>query len=219
MTDSEEKTYWHDFIDGDLDALSLLFLHNARRLFSYGMKICRDKELVKDSIQEVFIRLIQKRCRLNSESNVKGLVYRLLRNELIDGIKRNNSSRKFDNLFFSPNSYFETDAEHQFIGIEEEMIRNNQLTLALEQLSAHQKEAMYLKYAEGLTYEQIAEVLGISVPSTRTLIYRTLGQMKNFITRELKTGADTPKRPCKVLTHLNDQIILEFGHPIQQKQT
>ena len=182
MTDSEEVRCWYNFIDGDIDALSSLFLHYAKGLVSYGMKIYRDEELVKDSIQEVFIILIQKRHKLKRNEKIKGLVYRLLRNKIIDGIKLINRNRRIDNLIFNTNSSSENDAEHQRIDLEEETKRDRMINSALNQLSAHQKEAMFLKYSDGLSYELISQVMGISIASARTLIYRTLKQLKSQLT-------------------------------------
>ena len=182
MIDSEEVKYWYNFIDGDLDALSVLFLHYAKGLVSYGMKIYRDEELVKDSIQEVFIQLIQKRHKLKRREEVKGLVYRLLRNKIIDEIKLINRRKNIDDLIFAPGNGFEIDAEHQQISFEEETERDRRMNTALDQLSVHQKEAMFLKYADGLSYELISQIMGISVASVRTLIYRTLKQLKSQLT-------------------------------------
>ncbi len=181
MTDSEEIKYWNDFIDGNLDALSVLFLHYTKGLVSYGMKIYRDEELVKDAIQEVFIRLIQKRHKLKRIEMIKGLVFRLLRNRMIDEIKRINRSRKIDFLSFDTHSCFELDAEQHLIEYEEYNKRNWLLTSAIEKLSTHQKEAMFLKYSNGFSYEQISKVMGISISSTRTLIYRTIKQLKTLL--------------------------------------
>lgn len=181
MTDLEEIKYWCDFIDGDLNSLSILFMQYSRGLISYGMKICRDEELVKDSIQEVFILLIQKRQKLNRDLKIRGLVFRLLRNKMIDEIKLINRRKNHDPLEFNGGIVFESDSEHHYIGVEEEMNRDNLLSWALDQLSSHQKEVMFLKYSNALSYEEISEVMGISIASARTLIYRTLKQMKSLL--------------------------------------
>lgn len=184
MTESEEVKYWHNFIDGDLNALSCLFSYYVRNLVSYGMKICRDEELVRDSIQEVFIRLIQKRHKLKRNENIKGLVFKMLRNQIFDEIKLITKSQKTNKLIFTSGNTFEMDSEYLQIAREDEKKRESLITLALDQLSAHQKEAMILKYSNDFSYEQISQVMGIGVASARTLIYRTLKQMKQTMTGE-----------------------------------
>ena len=179
MTDPEEIKYWNDFIDGDLNTLSILFRYYVKGLITYGMKICPDEELVKDSIQEVFIKLIQKRHKLMRNVKIGGLLYRLLRNKMIDELKLHHRSRKNDLLMFNTDTRFELDAEYHRIGIEEEITRESLLASVLEQLSAHQKEVLYLRYSKGFSYEEVSEVMGISIASTRTLIYRTLKKLKS----------------------------------------
>jgi len=181
MCGSEDEKYWQDFIDGDFNALSVLFSHNCKGLMAYGMKICPDLELVKDAVQEVFIQLIAMRHKLKLNGNINGLIYRLLRNKMIDEIKLINRSKRIGHLIFSSIGNSEPDAEHQYIDNEEEQNRNSLLTSALSQLSPHQKEAMHLKFSSGLTYEQIALVMGISTASSRTLIYRTLKQIRTLV--------------------------------------
>ncbi len=184
MIDLEELNYWYKFIDGDLDALSILFLHYAKSLLTYGMKVYQDEELVKDSIQEIFIQLIQKRHLLKRTERIKGLLYKLLRNKIIDEIKLINRSKKVDHLVFNSSIPFETDAENQYIGLEDEKIQNQRVTSALNLLSSHQREAMFLKYSDGLSYELIAQVMGISVASSRTLIYRSIKQLKTELSED-----------------------------------
>ena len=178
MTHSEELKYWYDFIDGDINALSHLFEHYVDGLIAYGLKIYPDEELVKDSVQEVFVQLILKRQKLNRREEIRGLVFRMVRNKIIDEIKLINRVKRNNNLIGNAIVPFVRDAEYQYINAEENLKRNTSLSIALDQLSAHQKESMYLKYAQCHTYDQISEVMGISVASARTLIYRTLKQLK-----------------------------------------
>jgi RNA polymerase sigma factor (sigma-70 family) len=179
MMDIDEKKYWFDFIDGDLQALSILFSLYAKGLFSYGMKIYPDEELAKDCIQEVFIQLIRRRDKLKRDEINRGLVYRMLRNKIIDEIKLISRRKLADSRIQKNCVDFEADQERLHIGDEEEASRERLLSAALGHLSSHQKEAMFLKYSDGLTYEQISQVMGIHISSARTLIYRTLKQLKS----------------------------------------
>jgi RNA polymerase sigma factor (sigma-70 family) len=119
MPELEENKYWRLFIGGDIDALSVLFRSYAPGLMAYGLKIYPDEELVKDSIQEIFIQLIQKRKTINLDNNVKGFVFRLLRNQLIDEIKFINNRKRDERMEEYLADSFEFDSEHVFIGMEE----------------------------------------------------------------------------------------------------
>ncbi len=119
MPELEKNGYWQLFIEGDLGALSILFRSYVPYLMTYGLKIYPDEELVKDSIQEVFVQLIKKRKSINPNNNVKGFVFRLLRNQLIDEIKLINNRKKNEQLGGYFTDYFEFDAEYTCIGEEE----------------------------------------------------------------------------------------------------
>jgi RNA polymerase sigma factor (sigma-70 family) len=178
MRDSEEDKYWCNYIDGDLNALSALFSYHANGLITYGLKIYHDQELVKDCVQEVFIQLILNRLKLNRNDNIRGLVYKMLRNKIIDEVKKITRSKRFDNLISDSTGFFEMDAEYHHIGNEEENQRDKLLSSALSKLSFHQREALFLKYSNDFSYDQISMIMGISTSSCRTLIYRTLKQIK-----------------------------------------
>jgi RNA polymerase sigma factor (sigma-70 family) len=183
----DEIRYWHDFIEGDLQALSILFMHYGKGLGSYGMKICRDEELVKDSIQEVFIQLIQKRHKLKPNEKHAGMVYTLLRNTMADEIKQISRCKKINNMIFNNNCRFEVDAEHLYISFEEEIIKISMLSSALDQLSSLQREVLFLKYSNGFSYDQISEKMNISIASARTQIYRALKRLKSILCGDILT--------------------------------
>ncbi len=185
---NEENRYWQQFIDGDFDALSVLFQLYVPELMVYGLKISQDEELVKDSIQEIFIQLIKKKKKINLNNNAKGLVYRLLRNQLIDEIKHIKKRKNNEQIGIATFDSFESDVEQKQIWREEKNRVNNTVSLALNQLSPHQKEILFLKYSNCLSYEEIAQIMEINVASARTLVYRTLKQVKSQL-------ADLRKNP------------------------
>ena len=178
MPEFEENKYWRLFISGDLDALSVSFRLYVPGLMAYGLKIYPDEELVKDSVQDVFVKLITKRSNINLNNSVKGFVYRLLRNQLIDEIKIINKRRTNEQNGAYPSDCFEFDTEQVHIRIEEENRINDAVSLAIVQLSSYQREIIFLKYTNGLSYEEISRAMGINIASARTSVYRVLKQIK-----------------------------------------
>ena len=53
----------------------------------------------------------------------------------------------------------------------------------MESLSDRQREAIYLKYTNDFSYEEIAEILNIDVASSRTLIYRSIKKIRELLGR------------------------------------
>ncbi|QGY46656.1 sigma-70 family RNA polymerase sigma factor [Maribellus comscasis] len=184
MSEPNELNYWRKFLHGDSEALSNLYLLFVDDLYSYGMKIYPDESLVKDSIQDVFIGLIEKQDKLSISSNVKAYILKSLRNKILEELRTQNRRNEIKNLIFTSEENYSGYADPFFAGLEEHHKQQEILSAALKNLSKHQREAIFLKYTNNCGYEQIAEIMEISIPSARTLIYRSLKQMKQFVLKK-----------------------------------
>jgi len=177
----KEETLWYRFKNGDNDALSLLYNQHIHQLFSYGMRIRGDDQLVKDCIQEVFVHLIDKKKKLTITEVTSAYLFKSLRNKLFEELRT--KTLRSDNVkHISTNEIvFDESMEQITIKSEEEISRRRILEAALGSLSNYQREAIFLKYSQDFSYDKIAEILDIDVASARTLIYRSLKKVKEAI--------------------------------------
>ena len=76
---SDDKIIWQQFLSGNVTAFEKLMSIHFRTLFHYGCKFSRDHEFVKDSIQDLFMHLWEKRERLNADAAVKPYLMASLR--------------------------------------------------------------------------------------------------------------------------------------------
>lgn len=82
MAIASEKITWHSFIEGNKSSFEELMKFFFRPLFNYGYKFIKDEELVKDTIQELFIRLWNSRERLSANVHPKAYLFASLRRAL-----------------------------------------------------------------------------------------------------------------------------------------
>lgn len=172
---------WHRFKSNDDNALSEIYNHYVHQLYSYGLKLHCDESLVKDCIQEVFIQLINKRERLVISDHTSIYLFKSLRNKLFEELRTKNRRTDIVKAISLVDSAHEINAEQSIVLSEEENFRTTTMNKALSKLSDYQREAIFLKYSQGLEYEKIAELLGIDTSSARTLIYRALKKVKEVI--------------------------------------
>ncbi len=172
---------WHRFKGGDDNALSEIYSRYVHQLYSYGLKLHSDEFLVKDCIQEVFIQLIIKKKRLVISDNTSMYLFKSLRNKLFEELRSKNRRTDIVKSISLDDSNHEISAEQSTVLSEEEDLLTITMNKALSKLSDYQKEAVFLKYSQGLEYEKIAELLGIDTSSARTLIYRSLKKVKEVI--------------------------------------
>ncbi|MBK1440212.1 sigma-70 family RNA polymerase sigma factor [Parapedobacter sp. ISTM3] len=171
-------TNWKLFIKGDDRALRVMFDALVEELYTFGLHLCTDEELVKDAIQDLFLDLTRYRANLNPEVHVQAYLFSSLRRKLALAIKRDLGNTQLREQSAVHMFDFEWDPETNFIQREEEHVLYAKLRKELANLSAHQREALYLRFRAGLSYQEAAMVLDISVASCRTLIYRTVKQLR-----------------------------------------
>ena len=179
-----ELYYWQSFIDGDIEALSKLYLMYIDELYSYGMKIWPDEYLVRDSIQEVFIQIIEKQKRLKLTTKIKTYIFKSLRNKILEELRSKFRRKVIASLIFKSENKSTMSVELSFIKFEENQNKAEIISLALNELSVHQREAIFLRYSNGYEYSEIAEIMGITIASARTLIFRSLKKLKVVISKK-----------------------------------
>ncbi|SEL42086.1 RNA polymerase sigma factor [Parapedobacter koreensis] len=187
-----EETYlpeWQSFISGDDHALSTVYDAVVQKLHTFGCQIIADDSLVKDTIQDLFVDLLRYRSNLNPQVNVLSYLFSSFRRKLMQAIKQRQGREEIREQLGDEGFAFEWDAESTFIRNEEERLLYTKLQQELAILSAHQREALYLRFRAGLSYEESATVLGISVASCRTLIYRTVKQLRSKLDHSKTTAS------------------------------
>lgn len=173
---------WNAFDKGDEMAFNYLYRTYVQQLYLFGIQYSRDSNLVKDSIQNLFIYLRKKRGSLSEVTNIKGYLFKSLQREVIKNIKANTSLEGFEENFLESHFQIEVSPEVSFIKSELEDARRRQVQLGLNQLTTKQRKAILLFYEEELSYKEIAEIMNFSeVKTARKLIYRALSNLKEYI--------------------------------------
>jgi RNA polymerase sigma factor (sigma-70 family) len=171
-----DTTLWTSFLAGDERACDQLFLRYYDVLYRYGLRLTGEEELTKDSIQNVFQQLWQRRAALGPVAGVGPYLLTALRRQLAHDQQAQRRQSKLASVYeaefdvhYTPEDFDVPEAQHQ------------QLLAALAQLSSRQREAVYLKFFDGLSYEQIAEVMGLNVQSARNLVHQGLKAMRQQV--------------------------------------
>ena len=180
MTEESSAQLWEAFRLGDAQALATLFEAHYYALFSYGLKLTGDKELVKDCIQNLFQKLWRRREGVRATQVVKAYLFKALRRHLGDETKL---LRQHRHLLPAYTDSFEVTYSHEefLIAEQSDAEQSTRLLGALNQLSKRQREALYLKFFDGFSYERIAEVMSLNTQSVRNLIFNALKSLRKVI--------------------------------------
>ena len=174
--DVQTAEYLADFINGDTAAFSKLYNLHVNMLYNYGCKLTTDVELLKDCIQEVFIKIYNKRLELDTVANFKSYIIISLKNKLCDESRKrvNLSDVAVEDLDVVSSDNIEKD----YIANEKEMLDGVFVSKMLDQLSPRQRKAIILYYIEEKKYEDICAIMNMNYQSVRNLIHRRISKLR-----------------------------------------
>jgi len=168
---------WESFRKGDKDAFAALFREYYGTLYRFGNKFTTDTELLEDCIQELFIELWQAKSQTPVLS-VKAYLLKSLKYKLLKAFRKNG---KVLPIYDNGDMPFELSHETFLIHQQENDQRRQEVIRALERLSHRQKEIIYLKYYQNLSYEEVSEIMNINYQVARNLLYQAIKSLKNML--------------------------------------
>lgn len=170
---------WDNFIKGDKKALAELFQYYYEELFFYGKKLSGSKRICEDCLQDLFLKLWINRSKLPEIKNLKAYLFTSYRNLIIDCLR-------WQNRFVDNESDLYTKHPIEF-SVEDILIReqvtletHKNILIAINKLTDRQKEAIYLRFFDGLSFESIAQIMDINVQSVRNFIHRGIIALKEI---------------------------------------
>lgn len=171
---------WQSLKDGNREALAHLYNSYFQNLFEYGMRICRDRNMVKDAIQDLFVKIWTNRLNLGEVKNTKAYLLVSIRSIIYNKME---GAGKVDYGDLEEESLFEMhfSPESQMIQNEEANLNRIKLLNAIQNLQPRQKEIIYLRYFEDLDYAEIADVMHITVKASYKLSARAMDSLREVL--------------------------------------
>lgn len=170
---------WNEFKQGNEEAFKVIYTKHYTVLFNYGLKLVQEPDRSEDAVQELFLRLWKNRAHLGGIKSPKAYLFKSLRGILIDYNRKDQSKKRL-----ADHTHFEDinlSVEDIVINDEISHERKTRLQQCLDQLSNRQKEVIYLKFYDGLSYNEISEILEINNQSVRNNVYEAIKALKKHL--------------------------------------
>ena len=174
MQSESHVLWWNAFKQGDWDAFTALYGEFYELLNNYGRKFTRDEDLIHDVVHDLFVRIWTTRQRLGQPVSVKNYLYKAFRSTLFRKIQ---SLSKFVELDGDGGGFtvnFIPDASFR----QEEQELRKQVIEMVNTLPARQQEIIFLRFYEGMSYEEISVIMDINMSSTYKLLYKALDNLQ-----------------------------------------
>ena len=164
------------------DAFGIEYLEG---LYRYALVLTRDSVEAEDLVQETYVRAIEAYGRLRENSNIKGWLFTILRNQWLNELRRRRTRPQF----------VETDGEspmveglagnlpdaHAILEGQEDGVR---VRTAISKLSPESQEILILREFEELSYQEIASVLNCPAGTVMSRLGRARAKLRIILIEE-----------------------------------
>jgi RNA polymerase sigma-70 factor (ECF subfamily) len=171
-----------DYLDGNEDSLNELVQNYVDPIYNFIYRLTLDKELSSDATQETFVKVWKNLKKYNSNKSFKVWIYSIARNTTIDWL------RKRKNINFSQMDDEESDIEKnipdtELLPDELSIIEENKsyVNEAVLKLSPKYQTVINLRYKEGLSFQEICEIIDKPENTVKSQHRRALAELKELL--------------------------------------
>lgn len=152
-------------------AFGELYRRYDRRIYAYILRITGDSDQAKDLFQETFIRFYKQAESGKDITNVIGMLIRIARNLCLNAKRDAKQHILLDELTELAIEMPEHDSELITI-----------INTSLELLDPHYREAIVLRLYQDMSYEEMANITGETIPTLKNRVWRGKEKLRNMLT-------------------------------------
>ena len=173
-----DSLLWKRFLEGDSSAYTQIYNRTVQDLFRFGLLYTSDKELIKDCIHDVFVKIHMNRAKLAPTDNIAAYLTVALKNTLFNALKKTTDSLSFDEI--------ESPSTPETIYINNEQEKQVQATVhtMMSVLTDRQREIIYYRYIKEMSIDEISKVTDMNNQSVSNSIQRALGRIRDLFKRK-----------------------------------
>lgn len=166
-------------LEGDRNALSKIMHAYFRPLYQYGTRFSVDGELIKDSIQELFINIWERRIQLSASVHVKSYLFASLRRLILRKLKMLSKTSTISLEEYNGESFFFNLTIEQKMIIEEDAKKlSKHFSTLIYELPQRQREVVYLRFFQSMSRDEIAVVMEIAPQTVSNILQIALGKLR-----------------------------------------
>lgn len=194
MTPEQDKEWVARFQAGDRGAFDLLMLKYQARVAGLVLSLVRDPDEVQDIVQETFIKTYRALPKFRGDSEFFTWIYRIALNTAKNHLVRRSRRPPASDIDVSDAEQIIPDARLKDEATPEQILQRNEIQRvivdAIDQLPEKLRTAITLREYDGLSYEQIGEVMDCPVGTVRSRIFRAREAIDALLKPILEKGQD-----------------------------
>lgn len=170
-------------IKGDRKIFDYVYTHYVNDLYAYGRGFELSDNELRDILHDLFLSFLLDPSVFAGVKSIKSYLFACFKNRILNVLKiprEYNDIHQYEHLFVT-----KVDLLDQMIDREETDRRKQQVQSLLESLTNRQREAIYLRYMQKLSYDEIAQILGLTQKGARKLVARGIDQMREKLPQNI----------------------------------
>lgn len=179
---SEEDAWVSRAREGDQAAFEAIFQRYERQIYSFTYRMMGDADDAYDLTQDCFIKAYRNLEKTNGDLNVSAWLHRIASNACLDVLRRRKRIRwlpwdneKHENLLLS-----HTTDDPELTAVATEIRQDVQIIL--DKMTPRNRLALLLREFEGLSTEEIGEVMGLSRSAVKSVLFRAREEFRKLYT-------------------------------------
>ncbi len=186
----EEKELIEKAQSGNRQALSELIKNYEQTVYNFSFKICRNKERAENTMQETFLSMVKSLNQFSGNSKLSTWLYTVVSNHCLM-LARSQKKYEYTPIEDDDALIDEKDVTDWSVS-PERVAENNELKALLDDAISHlepeYRVVFLLRDVEGLSTEETADIVKLSVPAVKSRLHRARAFLRNELNKSLKYG-------------------------------
>ena len=188
MTREQELTIIRRVQHGDTDAFEMLVAAYEKNVFNVALQMTGNREDAQDMAQEAFLKAYSSLSSFRGDSKFSSWLYRIVANVCLD-FKRRQSRRPRSSLTVEDDEGESVELDIADESQSPETLLERKLTRdavrrGLQELPPEQRQILLLREIQGLSYEEIGEVMDLEPGTVKSRIFRARKKLCAFLLQD-----------------------------------
>jgi RNA polymerase sigma-70 factor (ECF subfamily) len=172
-----EREMISKFRNGDISAFTNIFSAYYKDCVVFAARFTIDINIAEEIVQDTFVHLWEEHDSIIIKSSLKSYILKTVNNKCIDWFRHNKIIKVHSDFVLETAIYYEYDTENYILHSELEGKIEEALALLPEEIS----KVFRMNRFKGLKYQEIAELLGVSVRTIEVRIGKALHLLRSHL--------------------------------------
>lgn len=177
MSEYKDNQLIQGLVNNDQDAFCSLYAKYRRKILHFILTFLKSEDIAEDICQDVFMIIWRNRNFLDPNASFQSYLYTIARNRVLNFIRDNAQKQLLDDIIMAEAIDIGADVFENITA--KELERN--IEQAIEKLTDRQREIFNLSRHKGLSHQEIAQMLHISVSTVNEHITNALKAIQNHL--------------------------------------